>query len=258
MNERESVVLCEGYHDRAYWQGWLLHLGCVDPGAPEKPDSDRKPVYDPREKKVRGRQFGFRTPTGRFIRVVVYDGRSNLERAWKRQLKDRAAVPLQHLVLTCDGDCVGDIQHIVDPLRRRVQDWFGDAGLDSVSDDDGDVYVPGEDLRVSFVVWHAPDEHVFGPTAAGEKQTLERLVCAAIGEAYPDRRPLVEAWLGSRPPEAPTSPKSHAWSHMAGWYADAGCEAFYRLLWGDEGIVKPLKHRLEQIGAWRVAELLAD
>lgn len=27
----ESVIYCEGYHDRAFWMGWLGHLGCVDP-----------------------------------------------------------------------------------------------------------------------------------------------------------------------------------------------------------------------------------
>ena len=28
----ESVVLCEGYHDRAFWAALLEHLGCADPG----------------------------------------------------------------------------------------------------------------------------------------------------------------------------------------------------------------------------------
>ncbi|MDT7815668.1 MAG: hypothetical protein QOJ42_5584 [Acidobacteriaceae bacterium] len=30
----ESVILCEGYHDRAFWDGWLRYLGCSDPGVP--------------------------------------------------------------------------------------------------------------------------------------------------------------------------------------------------------------------------------
>jgi hypothetical protein len=42
----ESVIFCEGYHDRAFWSGWLLHLDCVDPGrVPEK--SFRNIVKDP-------------------------------------------------------------------------------------------------------------------------------------------------------------------------------------------------------------------
>lgn len=28
----ESCIVCEGYHDRAFWAGLLLHLGCIDPG----------------------------------------------------------------------------------------------------------------------------------------------------------------------------------------------------------------------------------
>ena len=42
----ESVILCEGFLDRAFWAGWLEHLGCTDPGRqPGKPG--RVPVKGP-------------------------------------------------------------------------------------------------------------------------------------------------------------------------------------------------------------------
>ena len=28
----ESWILCEGYHDRGFWAGWLTYLGCSDVG----------------------------------------------------------------------------------------------------------------------------------------------------------------------------------------------------------------------------------
>jgi hypothetical protein len=40
----ENRILCEGYHDRAFWAGWLLRLGCVDPGAGSEA---RLVIYDP-------------------------------------------------------------------------------------------------------------------------------------------------------------------------------------------------------------------
>lgn len=27
----QSIVLCEGFEDRSFWRGWLLHFGCIDP-----------------------------------------------------------------------------------------------------------------------------------------------------------------------------------------------------------------------------------
>lgn len=33
---KESVVFCEGYHDRDFWAGWLPHLGWTDPGVDAK------------------------------------------------------------------------------------------------------------------------------------------------------------------------------------------------------------------------------
>jgi hypothetical protein len=44
---------------------------------------------------------------------------------------------------------------------------------------------------------------------------------------------------------------------MAGWYADHGCEAFYRVLWSDPNVVGELEKRLRASGPWRIAEELA-
>jgi len=45
---------------------------------------------------------------------------------------------------------------------------------------------------------------------------------------------------------------------MAGWYAEQGCEAFYRVVWTDANVVSELESRLRQCGAWRIAEALAE
>lgn len=41
----ESVILCEGFHDRAFWDGWLTHLGCNSDGF--RPGTPGYPALDP-------------------------------------------------------------------------------------------------------------------------------------------------------------------------------------------------------------------
>jgi hypothetical protein len=50
----ESVILCEGYHDRAFWKGWLTHLRCSDPGEPPPGSSRRRDIFDPWNTRVVG------------------------------------------------------------------------------------------------------------------------------------------------------------------------------------------------------------
>ena len=52
----QSVVLCEGYHDRAFWAGWLKTLGWFIP-AKYGNQKDGYKVVDPAGKKVIGGQF---------------------------------------------------------------------------------------------------------------------------------------------------------------------------------------------------------
>jgi hypothetical protein len=55
---------------------------------------------------------------------------------------------------------------------------------------------------------------------------------------------------------ASAGPKEHAWSHMAGWYADKGCDDFYQALWRDDAVIPHLRSRLEASGAWGAVEAL--
>ena len=47
---------------------------------------------------------------------------------------------------------------------------------------------------------------------------------------------------------------AHAWSHVAGWYADKGLDAFFRCSWEDQLIAKALREQRDRSGAWAVAE----
>src|SRR5262249_972525 len=108
---------------------------------------------------------------------------------------------------------------------------------------------------ISIIFWRAEDpaaDHLPG------QQTLERLVCAALCEAYPDRAAAVATWLASRPLAPPAGPKEHAWSHMAGWDGEHNCDDFYQAVWRDARVVAQLERRLRASGSYRVVEALAS
>jgi len=240
----ESVVLCEGYHDRAFWAGWLIHLGCQVPSAPPPGGSRPRDVIDPWGQEVTGGPYGFRSMTNTFIRVAPCGGRDKIRVEARRRLTRRNVEPLRSLVLNVDSDNRADSvtpgtagikqQSLRDLLRR-------DLGLTVDETDAGDFVLDDGRTMVSLVRWETSDD-----VAAGlpNQQTLERLVCAAIVAAYPERAPAVQRWLEERPSAPPGGPKEYAWSYMAGWHAEDGCDFFYRRVWHDGRVGSELEQRL--------------
>ena len=260
--QEESVILCEGYHDRAFWAGWLEHLGCNDPGRPPG-RTGRIDVLDPWGDKVTGGQYGYRSESAKFIRVfpcggdrrrVLREARNRLNEEQQR-LQQGAEPRLARLILNVDPDVNADgtstqtgFRH--QDLRAVVQEYDPSAA----DGENGSLALFDGAILVSLIRWEASD-----PVADGvpNQQALERLVCAALRAAYPDRGPAVQKWLDSRPNGQEAGPKEYGWSYMAGWYAEHGCEDFYRNLWRDGRVVAELQSRLNECGAWRVAEELA-
>jgi len=246
---RESYVLCEGYHDRAFWRGWLLHLGCTDPGIRSDGRGGRRDIRDPWGVSVTKGQHAYLSASDEFLRVVPCGGRDNILRAVRVRLRQRTSKALAHVVINVDGadafsaEAIGALVAEFDPDAKKLGDYqyLLDHGL----------------TRLSVVLWQAPDKHADG--LPGE-QTLERLVSAAILAAYPERGPAVQAWLNSRPEPPPkASVKDYSWSYMAGWYSERGCENFFSALWEDDpAIARELASRLEQSGAMRIANMLSE
>ena len=245
----ESVVYCEGYFDRAFLSGLLEHVGFQNPGR------SKKPVFDPWGKLVTGGQYGFWSPSKAFIRVVPCGGRSAVLRQSRIRLRERATNHLDHLVISLDSDTEdfnGEIEkQIRESILQNAKQEFSEARLDG----NNDIVIGEGESRttVSLLVWRAKV-----PTGNGipTKQTLERIACSAIVEIYPDRATEVQNWLDSRKNAPVAGPKEFAWSYMAGYYAERSCEAFYSGLGSDERIAGALRKRLEDIGAWRIIELL--
>jgi len=259
----ESVVLCEGYHDREFWAGWLEHLGLTDPGL--RPGrTERVPIFDPWKKKVAGGQFGFLSPTDHFVRIVPCHGdirriketaaRDWLDSAAKEQRQGAGESRLRRLVLSIDSDVNIDEPDIGKGfVLTDLCSWLWQFDRSAELVEGGEVLLFGGAMAVSLVRWEAEDSMRGVPS----KQTLERLVCAAIVAAYPERAEPVHRWLESRPNAPEAGPKEFAWSHMAGWYAEFGSATFYRKLWNEPAVAVQLQSRLEACGVWQVAEELA-
>jgi hypothetical protein len=227
----ESVILCEGYHDRAFWDGWLTSLGCNSAGF--KPGTPGYPAIDPWGDEVRGGgQFAFRSNSGSFLRVRPCNGKTNILRQARIRLTQRTTKQLLRLVINVEVDtsaaatATGPTGLRQQDVLHQVQQIDPAASMNAA----GEIEVDGGATRVCLVRWEVSD-----PSAPGlpDQQSLERLAAAALAGAYPGRAAAVQNWLDARPIPPGADPKEHAWSYMAGWYAEHGCEAFYSTLWND-------------------------
>jgi hypothetical protein len=254
----ESVILCEGYYDRAFWAGWLLHLGCTDPGAPPPGTQRRRDVFDPWNTKVTGGQFAFRSRSGRFLRVVPCHGRQRVLPEARSRLNRRPTRALERLVVNVDADLsAAGVPTAATGLRSQDVEQYLRRHADPAAtlNAAGEIVLDGGATVVSLIRWEATD-----PSTPGlpDEQTLERLACAVLVAAYPSRGPAIHGWLSSRPSPPSPDPKAWAWSYMAGWYASMGCESFYSQLWQEPGVLAELETRLRASGAWSVADALAS
>jgi hypothetical protein len=231
----QVVILCEGYDDRSFWAGWLDALGCVDARRGGS-------AVDPWSEPVRGGQYAYRTPSGRFVRLHPCDGRQKLAAIAALYLSRSEARPVSTLVLSFDADVdapeVGRADALIQAIaaRRKV----------TISSEEGATQIEG--VPALSVMWSCDDPPA-QPGVPG-KQTLERLVAASIAAAYEPRSSSVGAWLAAEPPTIGASHKAHAYAYLAKWYGEHGCADFLSGLWRDATVRAQLEARLRRSGAW--------
>jgi hypothetical protein len=174
------------------------------------------------------------------------------------RLIQRPSKALVRLILNIDADMQAD-GSVTGPsgLRRQDIEHFLRTTFDPAAavNSEGEIEIDGGSTKIALVRWEAADPH--GPSLSPQ-QTLERLASAALLAAYPARTKAIEDWLAARPAPPAAHPKEHAWSHMAGWYAEHGWDDFYTNLWRDPRVVQELETRLRASGAWDIAARLAS
>ncbi len=260
-----SIVLVEGVRDRAFWAGWLLQNGWQDARDRDKDNVAR----DPFGKSVSGDgKFAYYGVNEAFVLVVPCLGESRIDAKFEHyvgvvydKIQKESEVYTYRLIVCVDAD-IDDTQSEMNPTKNRdaVSLLVGKAEayilrkkgeaepkkiLPVSPDANGNWSLFDSRCSVQVVRWQTDT-----PLAQGipTKQTLERLVCSAICEAYPERLQEVALWLTDKS----ENPKAYAWSHMAGWYADHGCDDFYKEIWREEKVRPLLERKLNEIGAWEV------
>jgi hypothetical protein len=260
----EAVILCEGYHDRDFWAGWLEYLQLQPPDRIPG-TAGAKPVEDPWGKPIPKGQFCYSTSLGQFIRIVPCGGDARvvkevadgwLNPAMQQYQAGARELALRRLLFCVDSDARIDEKGSVGQFGiSEFISWLWKYDPNPEPIGNGEVSLFGRATTALLIHWETADkENIAG---IPNQQTLERLVCSAIVAAYPERAKPIQKWLDSRPEAPVAGPKEFAWSHMAGWYAEFGSNAFYRKLWRDDRLVEQLRMRLEAIGAWAIVENLA-
>ena len=254
-NQIESYVMCEGYHDRAFWAGLLLKLGCRD--LSKRPIGPRMKPQDPFGDIVMPGSYAFESSSGSFIRVVPAGGKDKVPPLLRIRLKTRRTKRLARLVVSVDSDAHADgTPAIRSPIQRaQMTSILRAEDPTAIENADGDVAMDGGATIISLVRWEAAD-----PSSRGipNQHTLERIICASETAAYPARGEAVQNWLDSRPNGPLAGPKSYAWSYMAGWHSDHGSyEGFCEAIWGEPLLEAQLTLRLRNSGILRIAELLS-
>jgi len=246
---KQHIVLCEGFEDRDFWAGWLRHLGCTDPT-----DRGKKTGKDAWGRPVRGKgRYLFRTPAGSSVVVHPFDGRANARKAVGDYLQGEAHRP-DRLVINLDSDAEGgagvQAEGAWEAVRQIVKHYGGEAAAGSAGPFQVGV------VRIFPVIWECDDPE----TAPGvpKKQTLERLVTAALQAAEPERGPAVDGWLVAEPQAEVTTAKSYSYSYYAKWYGEHGVGDFFQAIWRDEVVARQLLQRLEKTGAWETVVALVE
>lgn len=238
MIQQQAVILCEGFDDRAFLAEWLVTLGC------------QEARQDPWRSSVTTGQYGFKTPSGRFIRVHPCNGKGRLAEIAGTYIDRHPARPVSRLMLCFDADCEAPA---VAPRGTVLQSVAARRSA-SPSTDAGAAVIDGVD--VVSMAWECDDP--VDVAGIPSKQCLERLVAAAIVATEPARGTSVTAWLQAPPITAGPEHKAHAYAYLAKWFAPSGCEDFYRAVWRDLAIRSELEARLHRSGSRRLVHEMID
>lgn len=231
------IVLCEGFHDRAFLAGLFQeHLGLTEHR------------WSPTGTPLNQGQFGYKTPSGEIVIVKPCHGKEKILPA-ARTVADRLPTdPVELLVLCSDDDQTTSVTDCQTRSAARNQ-----ALRAEISQLQADNPTATFKLDVESITWACSSTLSHIP----QSQCLERLVACALSTAYATRGTSVANWLAGRPEQpADGEAKANMWAHMAGWFSAHGCDTFLRMLWSDPQVAPVLKQLLAH--DWAVIERIAS
>jgi hypothetical protein len=227
--EAARVVLCEGDTDRYFLGGWLRRSGW-------------KPIHD-KGRGVRAIVDGKGVPDGvhvfgceRLPRDLVEVHKVNGGGTqFPRNLATTLRRPeVTRLLVAHDPDSTVDMQPTL-----RMPGWLGSIkNAPQVS--------AAEPTELAWSVLRNQDED---ESQLPSTHCLERVVCVALRDAYPERWTSLESWLAAAP-VGESSGKHFVHSHAGKWArSDRFGNQAYAALWDDERIAAALEAVLAESGA---------
>lgn len=239
----EALLLCEGYDDRSFWQGWLeRRLGF---------SVKQSPIDRGRHGNIRD-CYTYQASAGGLLHVIACRGGDRVWSVAREKLKERSAKPIARLVVNVDVD-----DSTPEAIRTAIEAL---AGATVTRLDHGDVQLDRGTV-ISLVPWHVQrrdDKEALDLPGVPAKQTLERIVCTAVCRARPEWGKDVHAWLASRHDPRGPEHKALGWSYAAGWFADHGPGDYYAAVWRDPDIASELEKLMADIGAQRIIDALTS
>ncbi len=232
----QTLILCEGYDDRAFLKCWLLRLGATDLWLEAGSKQNRlNEILRAAGAKAAPGDYCLRSRTGQILTIRPSKGEGDLWSDAETALKDDV---VSRLVINCDSDRPASDP---DPAGGRMQRLELLRG----------------DIEIDLVVWRCGD----GPGLPGvpDQQTLERLICASIAAAQPEQwRVAVESFLRMDPVLGPNH-KNYAHAYWAKFFAH-DFDDLYSAVWSRDRfpeIAQQLEERLRRNGDWdRIAALV--
>jgi hypothetical protein len=246
---KSSVVLCEGFYDRAFWYGMLQHLGC-------RFEREIANLSAPTNYRKAGGEYDGNTANANFVALRPIGGIKNTKRTLESVIRELPKMAWDNIVICVDSDLDATKAGTNSWAMTDIQKWVAGVSpdIETAVTADGVLELNGGSTKVFLVYWETADAPSEG---IPNQQTLERLVCAAMKEVYPERADEVQKWLNTRTNPPSTAMKEFSWSYMAGWYSEVGCETFYELIWKDENLRNAIIGRLEQKVYWGIIQNVA-
>jgi hypothetical protein len=242
-----TVILCEGYDDRSFLAGWLSRAGATDCFA--KRGERKVALRDPWGRELRNGKFLFESPTGRPILIQPCHGISRIQVAAEEYLSNQATRPFSTLIVNLDGDSeAGNAnESSLDRIRTIIEKVTGRHPGRSLP-------FEVDQIKVWPLIWRADDP----PNTPGvpNKQTLERLITAALAEVDPEKAASVTRWLKDLPTGS-ESGKSVAKSYDAKWFTPK-FDDIYRAVWSEKAVAEALERRLRECGAEQTVSQIAE
>jgi hypothetical protein len=227
-----DYLLCEGYLDRDFLAGALQALGCKN-GAKEPGPGGVAVVGAGRQAWV--------SPSGGLVVVAPVGGEGKLGPAAKKLVAGQATSPIRRLWFVTDSDALAP--------GGRVE---GEARVDGLIERTREALraVPGlmeEDWPElgGFSWWTTSPP---GAVGVHDKQTLERVICAAWAEDQA-RAASVSRWLDDPPTGDGPSGKHFAMSWFAKYTAAESQAEEYQAIWRDPSAQAALLRVLGATGA---------